>query len=840
MNRDKPGLGLGLGLKPLRVLIAGAFLFGAALSAFCGGAAQSGGSATRGRYLAGRGIIVPPDEVYTDSYIASIDYKYPRPETDIGVYLYNSSGLMNRRGQEGILQVGLQGKEQAFENLPPMNLAFVIDSSDSMNEGDKIAWVRESAAIFMNKIRDADSLALVSFNETAQVLFESTRMDSPEKRRRFLEAVNGIRPRGGTDLEAGLKAGYEQILINYREASVNRVLFFSDGTEFSGRLSQAGAQSGDIRVSLLWNNRNDLDIHVVTPRQEEIFYGHSRDAAGGFLDVDMNVSGETTKPVENIFWAQGRAPQGQYRVFVQNFNFNESSREPTSFQVEIKNGNEYSHFEGTVSGSGDRSNTDVCTFEYKGSAALKQEKALIYQLAETYRQMGITVSTLGVGVGFDLEMMRTLAEEGGGSSRFISDREEMRKTFDTEFERMAVVLAQEVLMELEFMPGIEIIETWGYQHQVAGNRISYRLSALHLGDYETLLVRYRLPAQGPPTRGPEDERQLVRFRLGAQDVQGRDLRPLEKDLNIALSDAPPDGISNGMVLYSGTMMRFAETLKSIGGLYYAGQDDLDALSRLEQEIGGREPGAEERRRLDTLQRAVLGRLEQALKQTRAFREEMENAKLRLDDREAFTAELEILARYDEILTRELRDNGGTLTDGASGIALGGGEAGANDAGTTTGVPGVPDNAEIAAALGLLQNRVEGLFKEISLSFPEGERSVTALAPFAIRDGTEPPFLSYLNESALVALAGNPRLTLVERSRLDAVRLEQQLAGAGLLDTDAAIAVGKLLGARYMITGQVIPMTSQVIVFGRVIHVETGEILSAAQVYLDRGIVRELL
>jgi Ca-activated chloride channel family protein len=295
-----------MGKKPgtcPRALLVGALFVGLAFSASCAGAAQSGGSATRGRYLAGRGIIVPPEEVYTDSYIASIDYKYPQPETNIGVYLYNSSAQMNRRGQEGILQIGLQGKRLPFDSLPPMNLAFVIDTSDSMNEEDKIAWVRESMAVFMNKIRDTDSLALVSFNDTARVLFESTRMDSPEKRRRFLDAVNGLRPEGGTDLEAGLKAGYEQVLANYREASVNRVFFFSDGTEFSGRLARAGAQSGDIRVSLLWNNRNDLDLHVVTPRQEEIFYGHTRDAAGGFLDVDMNVNGETVKPVENIFWA---------------------------------------------------------------------------------------------------------------------------------------------------------------------------------------------------------------------------------------------------------------------------------------------------------------------------------------------------------------------------------------------------------------------------------------------------------------------------------------------------------------------------------------------------------
>jgi Ca-activated chloride channel family protein len=321
-----------------RFLLAGTLFLGVVFSASCAGAAESASSAARGRYLAGQGIIVPPEEVYTDSYIASIDYKYPQPETDVGVYLYNSSGQMNRRGQEGILQIGLQGKKLPYDSLPPMNLAFVIDTSDSMNEEDKIAWVKESMAVFMNKIRDADSLALVSFNETARVLFESTRMDSPEKRRRFLDVVNALKPQGGTDLEAGLKAGYEQVLANYRAGSVNRVLFFSDGTEFSGRLARAGAQSGDIRVSLLWNNRNDLDIHVITPRQEEIFYGHPKDAAGGFLDVDMNVRGETTKPVENVFWAQGMAPQGQYRVYVQNYDYHERTREPTTFQVEIKNG----------------------------------------------------------------------------------------------------------------------------------------------------------------------------------------------------------------------------------------------------------------------------------------------------------------------------------------------------------------------------------------------------------------------------------------------------------------------------------------------------------------------
>jgi Ca-activated chloride channel family protein len=806
--------------------------------AFCMGS-QSASSGTRGRYLAGQGLIMPPEEVYTDSYIASINYNYPQPEGDMGIYLYNSTNLMSRDGQEGILHIGIQGKNLSFAELPPMNLAFVIDTSSSMNEEDKIAWVRESAAIFMNKIRNQDTLALIAFNDTARVLFESTRMDSPQKRQRFLDAVNAIQPIGGTDLEAGLTLGYEQVLANYREGSVNRVLFFSDGTEFSSRLTSAGAQSGDVRISLLWNNRNDLDLHIITPRNEEIFYGIKKDSTGGMLDVDMNVNGETTKPVENVFWEAGKAPQGTYRVVVQNFGYHEPQRQPTSFQIELKNGNEYNHFEGVVQDEGKTGNVAVCNFTFKGATALKQEKALIYQLAETYREMGISISTLGVGVGFDLELMRQLAEEGGGSSRFLSSREEMLKTFDTEFERMAVEVARDLEMTLEFATGVEVLETWGYQHRIQRNRVTYRLSALHLGDYETILVRYRLPPQPQTAR----EALLATFRVQARDNFGKLLRPPEERMNITLTnDAATDSIASGMVLHSGTMMRFAESLKEIGALYYAGQDDLTALSQQPANRRG-QPSAADQQRTDELRAAFLTRLETALSMTRDRSAELENARLRLDDTAVFSDELEILARYDGILSKELLANGGIVHEPPQRIAQ-----------TTNAPPVVPatptaNTAPISLApntppvppeMAALQTGLSSLFQEISLSFPANETPIVAIAPFAMRDGTEPPLLAYLNESAIVALSGTPRLTLVERSRLDAIRIEQNLQTASILDTDSAIAVGKLLGARYMITGQVIPMTSRVIVFGRVIQVETGEIISAAQVFFDRAIIGDLL
>lgn len=121
--------------------------------------------------------------------------------------------------------------------------------------------------------------------------------------------------------------------------------------EIKQRVESAGGQykNVDIRASLIWNNRNDLDLHIVPPSGEEVYYGHKRSACGGWLDVDMNVQGETLKPVENIRWSQNEAPEGRYKVFVRNYAFHEQDKAPTFFKVEIEIAGEIQHFEGTIS-----------------------------------------------------------------------------------------------------------------------------------------------------------------------------------------------------------------------------------------------------------------------------------------------------------------------------------------------------------------------------------------------------------------------------------------------------------------------------------------------------------
>jgi hypothetical protein len=147
--------------------------------------------------------------------------------------------------------------------------------------------------------------------------------------------------------------------------------------EIKSRVTRAGGMYDgvDVRASLLWDNRNDLDLHVIAPSGEHIFYGNKRSRCGGWLDVDMNVGGDTTKPVENIRWPKGGAPAGRYQVIVQNFRFHEAKAEPTRFKVELEVAGEIRHIEGIVSPNGetkDASNVTVATFGYDPSAQRKE------------------------------------------------------------------------------------------------------------------------------------------------------------------------------------------------------------------------------------------------------------------------------------------------------------------------------------------------------------------------------------------------------------------------------------------------------------------------------------
>lgn len=137
----------------------------------------------------------------------------------------------------------------------------------------------------------------------------------------------------------------EQRECQARELAENRAREQS----FLGRLTRAGARSGAVTVSLLWNDRNDLDLHVECPDGSRISF-ENKQACGGILDVDRNAHGQslTAEPVENVVWARRPTVPGTYGIGVHFFRQHDTARQ-SSFTIRLSTGGTTTFTHGEVS-----------------------------------------------------------------------------------------------------------------------------------------------------------------------------------------------------------------------------------------------------------------------------------------------------------------------------------------------------------------------------------------------------------------------------------------------------------------------------------------------------------
>lgn len=135
--------------------------------------------------------------------------------------------------------------------------------------------------------------------------------------------------------------------------------FSSDGSFYNG----IALGTGDVQLTLTWDSTDDLDLHVVDPDGEEIFWNARTSTSGGQLDVDSNAAcgGTTTTPVENIFWPSGESPDGHYEVKVNFFEECGGDGSSQDFTVTTRiDGEVIDEFEGTIT---DQDTVDVSEFD---------------------------------------------------------------------------------------------------------------------------------------------------------------------------------------------------------------------------------------------------------------------------------------------------------------------------------------------------------------------------------------------------------------------------------------------------------------------------------------------
>lgn len=146
------------------------------------------------------------------------------------------------------------------------------------------------------------------------------------------------------------------------------------------RVKKAGGNvTGDLCCRLAWFNRDDLDFHMIEPGGAHIYFGNKQSRAGGMLDVDMNVRGETREPVENIFYpSTTRMPEGIYQLFVNQFCPRESADSGFEAEIDFKGA---LHRFSYAKAMRHNQNVVVAKFRYSRSAGLEIIESLPMTIA---------------------------------------------------------------------------------------------------------------------------------------------------------------------------------------------------------------------------------------------------------------------------------------------------------------------------------------------------------------------------------------------------------------------------------------------------------------------------
>ncbi|CAM5523944.1 hypothetical protein GCM10010222_22450 [Streptomyces tanashiensis] len=177
------------------------------------------------------GRLPEPSTVRPEEFVNSFRPDYPRP-ADNGFSVTLDGARAGRDGWS-LVRVGLatRGADRTAER-PPAALTFVVDVSGSMDEPGRLDLVKESLGLLADQLRDDDSIALVTFSDEAETRLPMTRVG--DARGRIREVVDSLATSSSTNVEAGVRTGYDVAVEGHRKGATNRVVLLSDALANTG------------------------------------------------------------------------------------------------------------------------------------------------------------------------------------------------------------------------------------------------------------------------------------------------------------------------------------------------------------------------------------------------------------------------------------------------------------------------------------------------------------------------------------------------------------------------------------------------------------------------------
>ncbi|MEU0671770.1 von Willebrand factor type A domain-containing protein [Streptomyces sp. NPDC006172] len=179
------------------------------------------------------GALPEPSTIRPEEFVNSFRQDYERPDGD--GFSVTVDGARTGEDDWSLVRVGLATRTpRTTGERPPAALTFVIDVSGSMAEPGRLDLAQRALGTMTDRLRDDDSVALVTFSDEAETVLPMTRLGEASDRARVHDAIDSLEPADSTNLGAGVETGYATAVEGLRAGATNRVVLVSDALANTG------------------------------------------------------------------------------------------------------------------------------------------------------------------------------------------------------------------------------------------------------------------------------------------------------------------------------------------------------------------------------------------------------------------------------------------------------------------------------------------------------------------------------------------------------------------------------------------------------------------------------
>jgi Ca-activated chloride channel family protein len=178
------------------------------------------------RFLLQERRLPPPDAVRVAELINYFPYTYPTPKDDRPVAFTLNVAECPWNAKHQLVRIALAARVIDPTKMPPRNLVFLVDTSGSMYEPNRLPLLKESLKLLVGQLTPRDRVALVAYAGSAGLVLPSTPGDQKEA---ILAALDRLEAGGSTNGGQGIVLAYAEAKRNFIKDGLNRVILGTDG-----------------------------------------------------------------------------------------------------------------------------------------------------------------------------------------------------------------------------------------------------------------------------------------------------------------------------------------------------------------------------------------------------------------------------------------------------------------------------------------------------------------------------------------------------------------------------------------------------------------------------------